>query len=151
MVTAVVLFNMILFQEPEPIAVTPGDPIIDLTIETLDGKKLTLDQVADDTFCFFLSTDCPSCREAVPFIQRELGDYHVVLLFVKEDKESRAWIKSLNPGLDGYLVRRQDLAPFNIKTLPALLAYRDSKLKIGFHGTVNAAKCRRMAAFFDNP
>ena len=133
-----------------PVNALPGDPIIDLNLKTLDGRPAKLDQVLDSSFCFFLSTGCPACKDALPVLEQAFDDHHVVLVFVEESAETATWVRSQNFSFDTYLVKSKDLEPFNIKTLPALLAYRDQKLKFGFHGVINAHKCQRMRGLFES-
>ncbi|MDJ0835197.1 MAG: hypothetical protein QNK37_01700 [Acidobacteriota bacterium] len=147
----VALLLLALFQGPEPIHVKPGDPVIDLKIRTLDGRSVALTQVLDNSFCFFLSPNCPACMDALPYLQQAFVDYHVVLIFIDETPEIDRWIRRQNFSQDVYLVKAGDLEPFNIKTLPALLAYRDQKLKFGFHGPIDAGKCRKMITIFEGP
>ena len=143
-----------MWSDPVAIKVTPGDPIIDLEIQTLQGQKLRLDQAIDSSFCFILGTSCKRCEEALINIQRMIvGKHHVAMLFPESPvkvREFAAKHADLLEGVEIYAVDPQQLEPYNIKIVPALLCYSQSRLTLAFHGIINPKYTQMLLSAYES-
>ena len=137
--------------DPEPIWVSLGDKPIDLVVKATDGTSYQLDDLVDSSFCFFLTADCAPCLEALENIDRYLFDrYHCLLILRGKRAEDWREVVPARMWPNVFLADdEQALAGYNIKTFPALLAYKGSKLKMASHGPMDAATCRRIASIYD--
>ncbi len=140
------------FADTKPMKVVIADPVIELEIQSLDGTYYSLDQVAENSFCFFLSLDCSYCLEAISQARIHFSQRHCIFLFLSEKKAVEEFLKS-NSGLshdDAYLIIDPDqLKPYAIETIPALLAYKDSKLRAAVHGSFKDRICALINQAYD--
>jgi len=135
------LLMISLGDQPKPMAVEIGDPIIDARVTTFDDATYDLETVMSSGIVFVLSLDCPYCAEAITTIPTYFApSYHCVMLFVNDHDRVADYVASnqtLFEGIDVYTVSSEDLAPYDIETLPAFLGYGEGKLQIAFHGPLD--------------
>ena len=66
----------------------PGDPAPDLTLRSLGGETWRLERDGGPHLLAFVETDCPTCRLAVPYLNRlgdALGDTRDRLALISQD------------------------------------------------------------------
>ena len=143
---------LLALSDTKPIKASLGDPIIDLDIQSLGGDKFTLNQIVNNSFCFFLSVNCPYCVDAIKMIQVHFSDHHCVFLFLDEEKPVQDFIKSF-PTISRenvyIILNSEQLQQYSISTLPALLAYKESKLKAAAHGDFKDHICKLLLKSYD--
>ena len=125
---------------PEAIHVTKGDPILPLDITDISGNRMRLEDVVENSMVFIFSTKCNRCKEAIQNIPTRFQTSEIVLLFPETSAAVKQFLadnKSQDFEGASFLVKPSDLESYNIKTLSAALGYRDSRLKLAFHGPVN--------------
>ncbi|MDJ0835147.1 MAG: hypothetical protein QNK37_01440 [Acidobacteriota bacterium] len=142
MIFLLIIFGMI---DPKPINLSLGSAVIELDLETMSGTKLKLDNVADNTFCFFLSTNCPACVEAIKIIEsRFMSKHHCIFLILGEKDKIDQYFTNYPKILQDqifFITQPTQLDEYNIVTLPALLAYKNSKLQLSYHGPLKDRAC----------
>ena len=145
------IFFVACLLETKPLQVRLADPVISLDIQSLDGESLTLEQVANNTFCFFLSVHCSYCRKAMNQIQIYFIDKHCVFLFLDDQEKVSDFLNDF-PRIsqtDVYIITKPDqLKAPAIEKLPALLAYKSGKLKAAVHGDFNDNVCKLIIASY---
>ena len=149
-----IIFLLLTWGGPEPMNVSPGDPIINVPITTLDGTQLKLKDALHNSMCFIISTDCPHCLDALPIIMSQFSEtYHTTILFLDPVDKVRAFLKKrpLDEKIDFYTVNHKDLKPYNIKTIPALLGYKAGRLRLAFHGPLNPERGSWLVDMYENP
>ena len=138
-------------ENPEPIRVMPGDPVIQLPITNLKGNSLTLEDVANNTFCVFLSTACPTCQDALSnILAGYLKQHHVVLIFRDGIQAVTKFLESYPEAtaLEIYVTKPSALERYNITNFPALLSYHEGHLAIGFHGPLDQNNTQTVLSYY---
>jgi len=128
----------------EGMNVSLDDPVLGLDIQSLSGEILTLDQVAEDTLCFILSVRCSHCSDAIRNARVHFDGAHQVFLFLGTEKEVEAYLAGfpwIDRGAVFLVADPAQLKKHEIDTLPTLLGYRDSALKIAAHGVLDDRAC----------
>jgi len=128
----------------EPMNVRVGEPPLDVMLEPITGgEAIPMKQTVADTLSFFLSVHCGHCQTAMETIAEHFVDrFHVIYVFLDPREEVETFLESrdLPAGVAAYLIDPDVLDPYNIRTLPAVLVYRESKLHFAFHGTITDEK-----------
>ena len=140
------------FDQSKAIKVVPGDPVIDLEIQTLHGHTLKLDQVLETSFCFFLSPKCERCDEALTNIKDQFSQrFHTVVVLIGSMEEAHRYVASQSIDenkIDIYVVSQDKLLPYNLRIVPAILCYTNAKLTFGFHGPVTQERSQKIINWY---
>ena len=133
----------------QPMNVLPGDPIIDVDARDLDGQTDALPDLLDTSLCWVLSVGCDKCLEAYRHINELYVDqFHTVLLFLDEADEVDRFIRRNPTTALVRLVTHEQLKPYRIEKVPALLLYKESRLAYAFYGPLTAERAHKMNAWF---
>ena len=136
---------------PEPMNVLPGDPIIEAKIHNLSGDSFELKDVLDTSLCWFLSVDCGACQQAYTHINNVFAErYHTIVVFIDPKESVKAFLRQNPPETQIYVVDQAQLKPYAIKTVPALLLYRESNLSYAFHGPLHEEGAHKMVNWFED-
>ena len=139
------LFILFLFTYEEPMAVKPGDPILPITVLNMQQETINLPDIMASSMCFILSLDCRFCTDALSVIKTTFSkNHHTIILFNDPWQEVKQFLKQEkspeNVGI--FVVDHRKLTPYKITTLPALLAYYKSKLRLGYYGPIDLERAK---------
>jgi len=147
------LLSILFFvQHRDAISVAPGDPILEMPLITLEKQPVWLEDVAESTFCFFLTSECPACSDAIPMIEKSLQGFHVIFIFISNsinNSDLLEWLEEQQFSHSVYMVDETHTSTHNIKKVPALLAYKNGLLKFAFHGPVNEGITHKMIRYYE--
>ena len=148
--SALCLF-LLIFGNPIPIKVNPGDPILDLPLTALEnGAETNLRDISSDGFAFFLSPSCAYCQDAIANIKTIEDDYDTVFIYVGEPDAVRRFIRDQKGNIgNSFLVDMDLLVPHGIVTFPAVLTYKDGKCKVAMHGPMTIGNLNRLVSLYN--
>lgn len=134
----------------DPINVSLGDPIVDLEIVSLDDREAKAENFLDTGFLIFLSLNCSECLKAIEVYEKLIHENFDSLILL--DESSREEVHTYFPKYleKIYFTNSEDLERLNIKTFPALLGYKNSKLKTAFHGPLTEKNLLMILNHFNN-
>jgi len=146
-----ILFVMLLFREtPIEIFVKKHDPVIPLEVFTPQGQKLSLNDLVENEICFFVSTQCQYCLQAIENISvSEIDQYF--LIFLDDGDQVSSFVKGKEYEAVSFYVKPASLKPYNIARLPAVLAYKDNKLKLAYHGPLTNERLDMLIFHYNKP
>ncbi len=134
-----IFISLLFFENTEeqairlPLGTLPIDvPLVDLA----DDQATNLKDLNQDTFFFLLSPNCGFCPETFSLAETLYRKYDVKILFIGDAAKIPSFMDQFKePILPLYRVTdTKPLEPHNIKIVPALLAYKEGKLKLAMHG-----------------
>ena len=142
------LFMTLLAQKP--MKVTVGDPILDLKLTNLEsGEVMPLESLIIDGFCFFMSPSCPRCEEAFENISVLTNDFYHIFIFSGDQEKVNEFMKDKNISPDRiFMATNADLEKYDITTVPAVVAYKNNKVRVAMHGKLNYKNIYRLKHIF---
>lgn len=146
MLTSFLLMTLI---AQKPLNVSVGDPVLDLKLTNLEtGETLPLEALMIDGFCIFLSPTCPKCEEAFENLNVITEEFHYVLIFTGDKETIKNFVKDKGyPPENIYTVTQKQLDRYDINTVPAVVAYKDNKVRVAMHGPLNLKNVSRLRMF----
>jgi methylamine dehydrogenase accessory protein MauD len=119
-----------------------GDKAPQITVNTLTNQTLTIGKPAkQNTLLFFLSPDCPVCKEYLPVItslsQAERSHLDIVLISDGDDPDHQAFIKEKKLENFPYVLSEEVGKKYGVSRLPYATLI-DKKGNISSMGLVNS-------------
>jgi len=145
-------FSLLLgFQEPMNVSIG-DDPLPLKLVSYSNGGEISLSDRVDNTFCFFLLPGCNDCVNAMGLITSIQEDYDVTLIFLGKKYNVTEYLETVSYRNTNNVFLVKDDKPMlqhNVKTFPALIAYKNSKLKLATHGVLSRKQMNRILGHYE--
>jgi thiol-disulfide isomerase/thioredoxin len=148
---AICLLLVFLSGDLIPIKVNPGDPVPPIEITSLsNGESVTLPDVFQNGFCFFLTPSCAHCQAAMPNIEAWRKDHELIFVYIGETAEIQSFIQKHQAEVgNAFTADVKDLEPWGLVTYPAALVFREGLCKVAMHGRLHMDNLGLLEEFHD--
>ncbi len=92
-----------------------------------------------------------ACKEAINVVDSYFPNKHdTIFLFLDSVENVKEFLQNhpLNENIRIYHVEHNELLPYKIKTLPAILGYYQSMLQLGYYGPIDFERAKMLENAF---